>query len=399
MVDDVIMVDSNGIAWDHGPTQFSNFDVTASVTNLASGKFRIDLFDWPDLPNGGANEVWIGDAAHPFQVVWEWLVPMDFCLEHVYTYGAPLVVNPSGSCTNRPFLCDAGVLPANIPDESICWSCTNAGMSFVGGVTNGRMVELTGTTPGDWEATVTVLDSTQPPAKLRGKVLEKKTVKVYLHIVRENDGTGAATTVGAFQTLLDGANEIHQQSGIEFVLATNVLYTNRTEWLVISTNNNFEEYGQLQSWSSNTCGLEVYCINKFDGIPAVGMTLNVSNAMAGITIATNATARTLAHEFGHACGLSDIYVRKVIGEQTIELSTNLVQQSWAPQDWCAEAQNGGYPQLQQRQLVHRLLMYGIEEETAAVDIPAGPIHGLNRLGVETNCGVGLSTMTREPHSW
>lgn len=43
-------------------------------------------------------------------------------------------------------------------------------------------------------------------------------------------------------------------------------------------------------------------------------------------------------------------------------------------------------------------MFGIDEINA-VDIPAGPIHGLNRFGVETNLSVGLSSMEREPQSW
>ena len=398
MVDDVLMVDSNEIAWTHGPTQFSNFDVTASVTNLASGRFRIDLFDWPDLPNGGANEVWIGDAAHPFRVVWEWLVPMDFRLEHVYTYGAPLVVNPSGSCTNRPFLCEAGVLPANIPDESICWSCTNAGTSFSGGVTNGRMVELTGTTPGDWEATVTVQDSTLPPSKLRGKILEKKTVMVYLHIVRKDDGTSPAFTVAHFNDLLDGANEIHQQSGMEFVLAANVVYTNKTEWLEISTTDDWAEYHDLQSIDYHTGGIEVYCINSFEGGQQNGLSCNASNRAAGITISQVSTARTLAHELGHACGLLDVYVNQKDGDRIVSIPDEPVTQEWLPGDWCAEAPNGGYGQLTQHPLLRRVLMYGVENENA-VDIPNGSVYGYDR-NVQTGLvAVGITNMTREPHHW
>ena len=55
LVDDAIMVDSNEVAWTNGAKVFSNLDVTTSITNLARDSFRIDLFDWPDLPNGGPN--------------------------------------------------------------------------------------------------------------------------------------------------------------------------------------------------------------------------------------------------------------------------------------------------------------------------------------------------------
>ncbi len=105
MVDDVIKVDSNEVAWTCGATLFSNYDVTASITNLASGSFRIDLFDWPYLPEGGANEVLIGHPEYPFRVEWTWWVPMDFRIEHINTNGALLVVNPSGARTNHAFTC------------------------------------------------------------------------------------------------------------------------------------------------------------------------------------------------------------------------------------------------------------------------------------------------------
>ena len=400
-VDDAIKVDTHEVDFWRSVQTFTNRCITNEISSLQSGHFILGLWDYPDATHAGENEVRIGNSdTDPFHVEWTWICPLDFRLEHINTDGNPLVVNPAGTQTNRNFTCQVSMLPSAFPDSNIVWSCTNAGISFVGGVTNGRSVQLTATQLGNWEARAAAMDGTNElfAATLHGTVLEKKTVPVYLHIVRKNDGTEPASTVDHFNELLTGVNKIHEQSAIEFVLSPNILYTNKSDWLEISTNNNYAEYVELQSWSSHTGGIEVYCINRFDGVAFNGLTLAVSNAAAGVTITTNATARTLAHEFGHACGLPDIYEKRTIGNQTNVLSTNLVQQSWAPQDWCDDLPNGGYGQLQQKQLLHCLLMFGIGE-TNAVDIPSGPIHGINRYGIETNLDVGLSTMTRDPQSW
>ena len=398
-IDDVIAVGTNFIDLEPSVQTFTNRCITNEIGNLQRKYYALHLWDYPDPDHAGANEVRIGESEdNPFRVEWTWIAPLDIRLEHVNVVSNPLVVNPSGSSTNRVFTCQVSVLPTNFPDANISWSCTNTGMSFVGGVTNGRTVQMVGSQLGDWEAQVTVRANTTNSATLHGTILEKKTVKVYLHIVRRDDGTSPSSSVEHFIELLDGANQIHKQSGIEFELDGPVLYTNKTDWLVISTNNDFEEYDLLQSWSSHTGGIEVYCINNFDGVNYNGLTWTISDARAGVTITTNATAGTLAHELGHACELDDIYDHVILNGHRVELSTNLVQQSWAPLDWCTNMCNGGYGQLQQKQLVKRLLMYGYEEHHA-VDIPAGFISGLNDEGVAVNCSVGLSNMTRQPHSW
>ncbi len=400
LVDDAITVDGNQVAWTQGAKVLSNLDVTEHVTDLTNGSIHFALYDWPDLPNGGPNEVCLGNADNPFRIERGWWVPLDIRLEHVNTNGAPLVVNPSGASSGHVFTCQATVLPTNVPDSAIGWNCTNAGMSFVGGGTNGRSVQLAGTQPVDWEAAVTVQDSTMAPAKLHGTILEKKTVPVYLHIVRDDNGQNPATTVPHFQTLLSGANQVWEQAGIEFQLAGNVLYTNKTDWQEISTSDNWLEYGQLQSWSSHTGGIEVYCIENFQSNHYVGLQWGPNDVTAGLTIASNASARTLAHELGHACGLADIYKSWPATNPSIFLPNDPIRQAWLPGDWCGEALNGGYaPGLTQPQLLQRLLMYGIVRQDAE-DLPNREVYGLSRHGSPEMISVGLSgTGTRTPAHW
>ncbi len=402
-VDDAIKVNGTFVDFSPGPQTFSDRSLTNVSVLLQEGEFLLSLYDCPSEGHAGHNQACLGETnGPPLRATWEWWVPLDIRLEHINTNGHPLVVNPSGTRTNREFACQVSVLPTNFPESNISWSCTNAGMSFVGGVTNGRTVHLKGTQLGDWEARVTAMDGTNElfSAKLKGTVLEKKRIPIYLHIVRDNDGNNAATTVAAFNTLLGEANQIHEQSAIEFFLATNanVLYTNKTDWLDISTSNDYEEYGQLQSWSSNTGGIEVYCIYRFDNPSTLGLTWTVADSRGGVTITTNATGLILAHELGHACGLEDIYDYRMQQGHLTLFNTNYVQQSWVSHDWCTNLSMGGYGQLPQIQLLRRLLMYGYAIPDA-VDISAGPVFGLNVDAVETNCAVGLSNMTRDACSW
>ena len=277
-------------------------------------------------------------------------------------------------------------------------------MSFVGGVTNGRSVQLTATQLGDWEATVTVqVNPTNMLAgTLHGTVLEKKTVPVYLHIVRDDNGDNAAMSVAGFQTLLDGANQIWEQAAIEFQLDTTcIAYTNKTDWLDISSNNDWAEYDELQSIDSHTGGIEIYCVRSLDN-DVVGLTYMVQSAAAGLTIANTATAGTLAHELGHACGLDDIYTSRRIQNQMVFFpanATNPVEQNWEPDDWCTEIPQGGYGTLTQSNLIHRLLMLGVDE-TDAVDIPSGTVRGLDSDGHANNISVGISGLgSRQPMHW
>ncbi|MBQ7253034.1 MAG: hypothetical protein IJS32_10610, partial [Kiritimatiellae bacterium] len=338
-----------------------------------------------------------------FKVEWTWAVPMEFRLEHITTNGAPLVVNPSGTRTNREITCVATVLPTNIPDSDIHWEVSGAGMDFVGGTNWGREVHLAATRPGDWVAIVTVSNSTLRPARLCGTVLEKKTVPVFLHIVRDDNGNNPAMTVTHFDELLAGANRIWEQAAIEFHRVGNVMYTNRTDWQVIPTNDNNAVYGALQSWDSHTGGVEVYCVQRFNGTVR-GRNWNIQNSCAGLTIGTNATARTLAHELGHACGLKDIYTNRVSNgvSNSIPLSWR-AGKSWVPRDWCMEAPFGGYGELMQRDMPPRLLMYGLDGPGAAerrADIPAGRVYGVNASAKRELIHVGLSGMgTREPKHW
>lgn len=400
-VDDAIKVDDHEVeaAWQCGTTNLDHVSITNQIDDLQSGQFDLSLWDWPEEGFSGPNEVRIGwTNTEPFVAEWTWWIPMSFRLEHVNTNGAPLVVNPSGTATNREFTCQVTVLPTNIPDSSVCWSCTDAGMSFVGGVTNGRSVQMKATEIVDvWATTVEVLDSTLPPVVLSGTVLEKKTVMVYLHIVRDDNGNNAALSAEQFQSWLNEANQIWTQAAVEFQMASNVVYIDRTDWLAISSSNGWSEYKDLQSFSTNTGGLEVYCVNQIDGCS--GLSYNDNAPEDGTTLGNNATGLTLAHELGHAFGLDDIYLFWPHDNPTVEIPLAPVESDDALADWCYELEDGGYGGMLKTALLLRLLMLGDTWPNAA-DIPIGQIRGINDTGHFDLVPVGLLDMgDRQPHHW
>lgn len=399
-VDDAIKVDSNDVDFAQSVQTFTDRCITNEILNLQSKHFSLALWDWPDPTYAGPNEAKIGDSTNnPFRVEWTWMVPMDFRLEHINTNGNPLVVNPVGTRTNREFTCQATVLPTNIPESNIFWSCSSPGMSFVGGVTNGRTVQMKGTQLGDWEATVTVRANTTNTGTLRGTILEQKTVDVYLHIVRDDLGQNAASSVAHFQQLLDGANQIWEQAAISFQLAGNVMFIDNDELLELSMNNDWEELEHLHTNDWHTGGIEVYCVHKFQGGGVLGMNFSPGDERDGLTIATNASALVLAHELGHACGLDDIFIARTVNHVTHALTDEQIDDSYLMADWSEDAPNGGYGDLTVHSLLKRLLMYGIDAESA-VDLPANAIWGIMENGTNAFVDVGLANMmTREPEHW
>lgn len=111
----------------------------------------------------------------------------------------------------------------------------------------------------------------------------------------------------------------------------------------------------------------------------------------------------MAHEIGHACGLSDIYAEK----GGMDVGGDLVKEQWMPQDF----NSGPSPEYYNRSLEHKtvirgLLMFGTTQDIQiSADIPMGNVYGIARSSNGyTNCmvKVGLDNggypMNRSPVS-
>ena len=149
---------------------------------------------------------------------------------------------------------------------------------------------------------------------------------------------------------------------------------------------------QIRNIMSGTDGLEVYFI-----IGKGGKTepLGTHNSY-GVIIRTLASAKTLAHEIGHACGWGDIYCKN--GDYVIAELYQGVKQDWMEDDWNNGTGCRFYdPMLTQYKAIMRLLMYGKGGDVKS-DIPLGNVHGRAADGILGNVSVGRGLMTVSPRS-
>ena len=119
-----------------------------------------------------------------------------------------------------------------------------------------------------------------------------------------------------------------------------------------------------------------------------------ANTREGLVMSARADATTLAHEIGHAFGLSDAYVsaaeRQTSTPSTsvVSIATNFINRACAPFDWnggCRGRGEGGcrYYQNPTRMatIVPRLLMYGVHSDNdIRRDITIGPVDAANYIG-------------------
>ena len=171
-------------------------------------------------------------------------------------------------------------------------------------------------------------------------------VEVYPRTIQDVEETVAAV------------NRIYTQGGISFQIASvNVTnYENQSEFNA----NDEAQLRHLCSIMQNTCGLELYFVQRLQG--ALGVW-----TQEGIVISGEANFRTVAHEIGHAFGWPDIYVDRPGTFRTVQGAPT---ESRMPQD------HGFFPDgTLQSDIVRRLLMYGVGSETKG-RIPRGAVDGI-----------------------
>ena len=128
---------------------------------------------------------------------------------------------------------------------------------------------------------------------------------------------------------------------------------------------------------------------------------------------TNATARTAAHESGHACGLADIYYSQFWTNGAVSHTASVldveVSRQLLPHDWGTATEEGYHPDDMEdlSWFIPRLLMYGIEippdhEHELRADIPYGDVYGLRHFLTEPAyrpgmVPVGFFTITNPTH--
>ena len=216
-------------------------------------------------------------------------------------------------------------------------------------------------------------------------------VKIYPCVVTKEDEDPPVTGPQII-AMLDEVNVIYRQVGMHFSLGAPLMCVTNETWtrdgLVVANVG-----AQIRNKMPKTDGLEVYFIEGrgWSREPLGQFT------EFGIIVRKAASAKTLAHEIGHACGWGDIYhgPRNAVASEL----KHSVQQPWMPRDWNNGTGVRFYDlMLLQSELIPRLLMFGYGGDTKS-DIPKGNVHGRAKDGTFNLISVGReSSMTTSPHS-
>lgn len=183
-------------------------------------------------------------------------------------------------------------------------------------------------------------------------------IKLTCWIVREDNGASPHSAETVTNCVVE-LNKIFSQVAMEFSLES-ISWTN-SSYLTSIVYTNSAQITALCSITNQTGGLEVYFVKS------ISHRANAFCGRSGIVVSGRYNRTTLAHEVGHACGLSDIYVTH---RETNLSVTGMPCKAWLPRDW------GWYPEsLTQGKLIERLLMYGYDTSDKG-DISRGDVYGL-----------------------
>ena len=254
-------------------------------------------------------------------------------------------VNPSCLAVGRP-----GWFSAEVSENFealITWTADPAiCVEFPDG-TNGPTVSVEGRFFGDVDMRMDIAGFLGPAPQTTVRVMPTNSVPVNAWIVHDGSGT-YPTTPERIAECVEKANDIFYHTGLSFHLDS-VSYTNRSDWMTITKreNHNWPKANEICAITNGTHGVECYFVWEIQGVLGI-------NTPSGILVGRNANISTLAHEIGHACGLSDIYVSH---QETVFQLDECATRDRNPDDWGTGANHGYYqPGTMQSELVARNVM-------------------------------------------
>lgn len=280
-------------------------------------------------------------------------------------YLNPAAIVLGGTATFR-----VDIAPDAFPDAAIHWTADPATrVSFPSG-SSGRTVTVRGNAPGDVLLRVEIDGYTGEHPVANARVVPLSIVKADAWII--GDGGVWARTEDEVRGIFDDVNDIFSQIGV-VVSLDSISFTNHTGWLNFNPRaNNWAVPNQITSITNGTGGLVYYFVGN------MGSYYGLHNG-GDILIKNTATGVTVAHEAGHAFGLSDIYTAQT-NETALAVSPALEPTLGnMPNDWGSDSALGFYSAgLTHSDIVTRLLMYGEGDsgDGAGIDLSYGDVYGL-----------------------
>ncbi len=194
-----------------------------------------------------------------------------------------------------------------------------------------------------------------------GSAVFASPTKLYCWIVCDDEGRSPHSEV-SLSNQVASLNRIYSQVAMSFSIES-ISYTNSTRLSFVDYTNDVQN-AELCNLTNGTDGLELYFVKS------ITCDVDAFHWALGVVVGEQANDTTLAHEIGHACGLSDIY--DSYSCETDLVVTGMPQKVYFTHDW------GWYPEnVTQAQLVQRQLMYGYNTgSTHKGDISRGDVYGL-----------------------
>ena len=301
------------------------------------------------------------------------------------------IVNPCCAVIGGTTRLKVDVLPSEFPESEINWRVVSGSGSFSDAMGREAAFVASGAEDEDVVVQVDVGDcpGRAPQFTMRNTTMHE--VKIYPCAISVA-GEPPPITEAQINSMLEEVNVIFRQVGMHFSLGASLMCVTNETWTrdgLVVTNVGV----QIRNIIPRTDGLEVYFI---EGRGWRREPLGQFTEF-GIILRKDASAKTLAHEIGHACGWVDIYhgPRNAVSFELMQS----VRQSWMPHDWNNGTGVRFYAlMLLQSELIPRLLMFGYGGDTKS-DIPAGNVHGRAKDGAFGLISVGRrSFMTTSPHS-
>lgn len=173
-----------------------------------------------------------------------------------------------------------------------------------------------------------------------------------------------------------------------FTLAS-VTEVGNVDWFNIDTVSKFRE---MCSYTNNTGGLELYCVNWIINNNTYGMhssaNVTLGDARRGMAVRTGVQGYVLAHELGHACGLRDLYGHGAI-------SGLVTEEKVGTRNWSGGEGTGYYFPVLYSEVMSRALMHNQGNPTIPLDLLRAIIKYSG--GMQGGVSVGLNQMsTRDP---
>ena len=286
-------------------------------------------------------------------------------------YSGGELCNPAAivAGTNAPFAITFSSLYP--PEETIVWSVEEGDAEFVGGVNTGLCVRVSSlATNTAVTLNVQIGDAISRPIKFRAYVVEPLSVKTTVWIIGNREGTYYATDAETITNMFITVNRIYQQIGVSFYIDS-LLFINSDEWLNLESKSgrcDLTKRRRMVNSACNTGGIEVYFVNR------ISRSANANHDRFGIVMSTNAVAKSLAHEIGHAFGCHDVYHLQK-SNKIVPLYNSAVSEERMYQDWNNGAGCRYYrPGIRQDEIIARLLMCGYDFPQSK-DMSSGSIYG------------------------